>query len=366
MSEPYRILALNLGSTSTRIGVYENDRLVHGDTIRHPAEELARFESVFDQYEYRRDAVLAYLASIGETPSSMDILVARGGNVRPVPGGIYLVSEEMLQDMYSGRYGVHPNCNGNRIIFGLGQEYGIPAIFVDPPVTDEFCAEARVTGLPDISRQSSGHALNQKATARKIAAELGTVYEKVNLIVCHLGGGISVGAHRRGKLVDMNNALDGDGPMSPERAGTLPTGALVDLCYSGRFSHAAMRKRLTGRGGWMAHLGTADARVLLERVQAGEHAAAQVYNATIYQIGKEIAAMAAVLRGEAQGIGITGAMARSDVIVDDIKGRTAFLGLPYFVYPGENEMEALCAGALRFLRGEEQAAPYGAGTTRPD
>lgn len=354
----FKILVLNLGSTSTKVAVYENDKLVCGESISHPTSDLERYPSVFDQYEYRLAAVNGFMQKHGYDYGDLDIMAARGGNVKPVPGGIYLLNEEMIADMYTGKYGVHPNCNGNKIIYEMGRKHGIPAIFVDPPVTDEFDDVARMTGLPEVTRQSSGHALNQKATARKIATELGTTYDKVNLIVCHLGGGISVGAHRKGRIVDMNNALDGSGPMAPERAGSLPTGSLVDMCYSGAFTHGEMRKKLTGKGGWVAHLGSADGRELENRVNAGDPVATAVFNATIYQLGKEIGAMATVLEGDLDGIGFTGSLAHAAIIIEAIKKRTAFLKAPFFVYPGENEMEALCSGALRYLRGEEAAAPY--------
>ncbi|MDL2307503.1 butyrate kinase, partial [Desulfovibrio sp. OttesenSCG-928-C06] len=350
----YRILVVNMGSTSSKVAVYDNGAVRFSQSIGHPRKELDAQGSVFDQYGYRLKAVSDFLTACNLNFSDFDILVSRGGNARPAPGGIYVINQAMLDDMRSGRYGVHPNYNGNRLVYEMGLRYGVPAINLDAPTADEFCEEARMTGLPEIKRISSGHFLSQKATARKIAAELGLEHQKTSMIVCHLGGGISVGAHKNGRLIDLNNALDGDGPMSPERAGSIPAGDLVDMCFSGQYSRDEMRRKLTGQGGWTAHLGTADGRELIARVQADEQLAVQVFTATMYQVAKQIGAMAAVLGESAQAIGLTGSLAHSTEIVEEIRQRTAYLKLPLYVFAGENEMEALCAGALRYLRGEEQ------------
>jgi butyrate kinase len=360
-SKIFTILALNFGSTSSKLAVYKNKTPVFGRSLAHPREELAAFPNVRAQYDYRREAVSEALREHGFFFGDFDILVSRGGNTRPVPGGIYLVDEAMLADIDSGYYGVHATGNGNRLVYEVGKKYGIPAICVDPPVSDEFCDEARFTGLPEIWRRSSGHVLNQKATARKIAAQLGKNYQECALIICHLGGGISIAAHRQGRIVDMNDALDGDGPMAPERAGSLPARALAELCFSGRWTREAIRNKLAGQGGWMAHLGFADGRELVRRVKAGDEAAVRLLNATLYQIAKEIGAMAAVLgQGGAalDGIGLTGSLAHSREIVNGLRERSAWLKAPVFVHAGENEMEALGAGALRYLRGEERAMKF--------
>lgn len=357
MSKNYKILAINLGSTSTKIAAWDNEAPIFAESLNHPREDFAAFTDMWDQYDYRLNAISAVLQKYGLEFSQFDILVSRGGNVRPVPGGIYEINEAMLADMKEGKYGRHPNCIGNAVVYEMGKKYGKPAIFVDPPVTDEFIPEARLTGMPEITRLSSFHALNQKATARKIAAEIGKSYTEVNLIICHLGGGISVGAHKDGKVIDVNNALDGDGPMAPERAGAVPTKALVDMCFSGEFTQEDIHKKITGKGGWVAHLGSPDGREIVSRMLAGDEKASAVFNATFYQVCKNIGAMAAVLDGKVDGIGLTGSLAYAPEIVDYIKAKTSFIA-PFFLYPGENEMEALCAGALRFLNGVEAPQSY--------
>ena len=364
-NKTFSILAVNFGSTSSKLAVFKNKTPVFGKSLAHPREELAAFPdaqtNAWAQYDYRRQAVSEALREHGFSFGDFDILVSRGGNTRPVPGGIYLVDEAMLADIASGHYGLHATGNGNRLVYEIGKKYDIPAICVDPPVADEFCPEARFTGLPEIRRRSSGHVLDQKATARKIAAGLGKDYRECSFVICHLGGGISVGAHERGRIIDMNDALDGDGPMAPERAGALPAWPLAELCFSGRWTREAMRKKLAGQGGWMAHLGLADGRELVQRARAGNEAAAGVFKATLYQVAKEIGAMAAVLGRDGariDGIGLTGSLAHSKEIVKELRARCAWLKLPLFIHAGENEMEALGLGALRYLRGEENALKF--------
>lgn len=277
--------------------------------------------------------------------------------MKPIPGGIYEICPPMIEDMKSGKFGQHPNMCGGIVAYNLGKELNIPALTVDPPTVDEMCVYARYSGIPQITRQSSFHALNQKATARKIAAKLGKDYEEVNLIVAHLGGGISVGAHRRGKVVDVNNALDGDGPFSPERSGGLPAGDLVKLCYSGEYTFEQMWRLVQGGGGLVAYLGTTSGLEIDKRIVAGDTAAAEVFEAMIYQISKEIGACAAVLKGEVDAIALTGSLAYSQRLADSLSEKVAFIA-QVLLDPGENEMEALAAGAMRYFNGEEQLATY--------
>jgi butyrate kinase len=243
------------------------------------------------------------------------------------------------------------------VAFDLGNQFNIPVLTADPPMTDELCTSARYSGIPQITRQSSFHALNQKATARKVAAELGKKYEECNLIVTHLGGGISVGAHRKGKIIDVNNALDGDGPFSPERAGSLPAGDLVKLCFSGEYSKAEVLKLLTGGGGLFAYLGTTNAVEIEGRIAAGDRKAAEVFEAMIYQVAKEVGACAAVLEGKVDAIALTGSLVYSKVLLESLRKKISFIA-PIHLNPGENEMEALADAAMRYFNQEEELSIY--------
>ena len=263
----------------------------------------------------------------------------------------------MLQDMKSKVYGSHPTNLGSLIAFQLAEQLKIPAVTVDPPVTDEMSVLAKYSGIPQIERRSSFHALSQKSTGRKAAKILGKSYSQLNLIILHLGGGISVGAHQQGRIVDVNNALNGDGPFSPERAGSLPAGDLIDLCFSSGYTREDMHKLICGRGGIMAYLGTTDILEVEERISSGDEKAREVFEAMGYQVAKEVGAAAVVLDGEVDVIAITGQPANSQRLVDIIRKKTAFIA-PIYLFPGENEMEALASGALRFIRGEEQAREY--------
>jgi butyrate kinase len=358
MKEKYKILVINPGSTSTKVSVFENHNNIFSVSINHPTEEIKKFFSVWDQYDYRKNAILSELEKNQLNMRNFDIIVCRGGNVKPIKGGIYEITTEMLEDMKSEKYGTHATNVGNLIAYDLGQEYKIKVITMDPPVTDELCQYARISGIPQISRQSSFHALNQKATARKVAENLGSSYEDLNLIVAHMGGGISIGAHEKGKVIDVNNALNGDGPYSPERAGTLPNADLINMCYSGEYSKDQMLKLMTGKGGLVAYLGTTDAIEIESRIQNGDKYAENVYMAMAYQVAKEIGSMAAVLGGEVDAIAFTGSLAYSNMLMSYIKSKVSFIA-PIYEIPGENEMEALCAGALRYITGKELPLIYG-------
>lgn len=354
MAKPFTVLIINPGSTSTKIALFKDDKEVFNRSLKHSIEQLEQFDDIWEQYDFRKEAILSELEREQVSLKELDAICCRGGNVKPIPGGIYLVNEAMLQDLKGGQYGQHPCDVGNVIAYDLGRELNIPVVTVDPPVSDELEPLARYSGHRLIPRVSSFHALNQKATARKLAADLGKSYDQLNLIIVHLGGGISVGAHRRGKVIDVNNALYGDGPFSPERTGSLPVGALVELCFSGRYTKADVMKMINGAGGLMSYLGTKLGLEVEERIGQGDRLAQEVFEAMAYQTAKEIGAQAAVLEGKVDAIGLTGSLAYSDRFVAYIKSRVSFIA-PVYLYPGENEMQALADGALRFLRGEEEA-----------
>jgi butyrate kinase len=357
MEKESTILIINLGSTSTKVAVSKSGKMLFTESVNHPAEELKQFKAIIDQYELRKNTILGVLSNKNVSLGDLSAVASRGGNMKPIPGGIYEICPAMIDDMKSGKFGQHPNMCGGIVAYDLGKELGIPALTVDPPTVDEMCVSARYSGIPQIKRQSSFHALNQKATARKIAARLGKAYEDVNLIVAHLGGGISVGAHRKGKVVDVNNALDGDGPFSPERAGSLPAGDLVKLCFSGDYTKEQVLRLVQGGGGLVAYLGTTSGLEIEKRITEGDAVAAEVFEAMSYQVAKEIGACAAVLEGRVDAIALTGSLAYSKRVTDSLKEKVSFIA-QVLSDPGENEMEALAAGAMRYFNGEEQLSIY--------
>jgi len=353
----YKMLIINLGSTSTKIAVYADLEEKLTVSINHLQDELDNFKDIWEQKDFRKEKILNTLKENGYNLKDFDIIACRGGNVKPIPGGTYLLNKEMLADMRSEKYGAHPTNVGNHIAYELGNEAGIPVIFADPPVTDEFCNLARYSGIKEIPRISSGHALNQKRTGRKIAKELGKEYTDMNFIIVHMGGGISVGAHERGLIIDMNNALDGDGPFSPERAGTVPTGDLIKMCFSGEYTEKEVMKKIRGGGGLMSYLGTNSGLQVEERIKNGDSYALEVFEAMAYQVSKEIAAASAVLKGKVDAVILTGSLAHSKKLTNWIKERTGFIA-PIYLCPGENEMISLAENALRYLKGEEKAKQY--------
>lgn len=357
MKEKYNILVINPGSTSTKVSVYENDKNVFATSIKHSAKELEMFEDVWDQYEYRKDAIIGEIEKNGLHIEDFQVIACRGGNIKPIKGGIYEISPEMLDDMKSEKYGKHATNVGNLIAYDLGQKYNIKVITMDPPVTDELSDYARFSGIPQITRRSSFHALNQKATARKVADKIDKTYENINIIVVHMGGGISIGAHKKGKVIDVNNALDGDGPYSPERAGALPNSDLIKMCYCGKYSEGQMLKLMTGKGGLVAYLNTTDALEIESRIAKGDNYAKNVYMSMAYQVAKEIGSMAVVLDGAVDAIAFTGSLAFSKMLMNYIKAKVSFIA-PIYEIPGENEMEALAAGALRYITDKEELCVY--------
>lgn len=350
------ILVINPGSTSTKIGVFENDTLLFDKTLRHPAEEIAKFATIPDQKSWRKELVEQALAENNFDMKKLTAICARGGLVKPIRGGTYATSDALLADCVAGVQGQHA-CNlGGLIAREIGDELGIPSFIADPPVVDEMQAIARYSGHPLIQRVSKFHALNQKAVAKRYAKEIGKPYESLNLIVCHMGGGVSVGAHVKGEVVDTGNALEGEGPFSPERSGTLPSGALVDLCFSGKYTQQEIRRMITGNGGLLAYTGSTDMQELMRRA-ATDAKVREVIDAFHYRIAKEIGAMAAAMKGQVDQIILTGGIAHGQETVDALKGYVSWIA-PVTVYPGEGELLALAEGALRVLRGEETAKIY--------
>ncbi|MEG1333875.1 MAG: butyrate kinase [Bacteroides sp.] len=351
-----KILVINPGSTSTKIAVYEDERPILVRNIRHSVDELAAFHSVADQFEFRKSLVLSQLEKEG-IALQFDAVIGRGGLVKPIPGGVYEVNDAMKNDTVHAMR-THA-CNlGGLIADELAKAIpGCRAFIADPGVVDELDDVARISGSPLMPRITIWHALNQKAIARRFAAERRCRYEDLNLIICHLGGGISIAAHQHGRAIDANNALDGEGPFSPERAGTLPAGQLIDLCFSGTLTKDELKKRISGRAGLTAHLGTTDVPAIIKQIEAGDTHAELVLNAMIYNIAKGIGAAATVLYGKVDAILLTGGIAHNEYVVSRLKERVSFLA-PVHVYPGEDEMEALALNALGALRNELPVLTY--------
>ena len=353
----YRILVINPGSTSTKIGVFEDEKLLFDKTLRHSAEEIAQYETIADQKDFRKQLVLEALEENHFDVHTLSAVCGRGGLIKPVHGGTYAVTTAILVDLIKGVQGQHASNLGGLLAREIAEELNIPSFIVDPPVVDEMANVARYSGHPAIVRRSKFHALNQKAVAKRYAKEVGKQYDELNLIVCHMGGGISVGAHVHGQVVDTENALDGEGPFSPERAGTLPSGDLVNLCFGGKYTEAEIRKMLTGRGGLVAYAGTSDMRDLLKLAHEGDAKMAELVDAFHYQIGKEIGAMAAAMNGKVDQIILTGGIAYGKETVQALTEMVGWIA-PITVYPGEDELLALAQGALRVLNGEEQVMKY--------
>ena len=359
----HRVLVINPGSTSTKIAVYEGEQEVNAREIQHSAAELAPFAGhpITAQFEFRRDAVLRALAEFDLALADLDAVCGRGGLLRPMPHGTYRVNEAILADLGAGVGGDHASNLGALLAHELATPAGKPAFIVDPVVVDETPSRVKITGLKGIRRRAISHALNQVACARRYAQESETFYENINAIVCHLGGGISVGAHRKGRYLDTNNALDGEGPFSPERSGSLPQGEVADLCFSGRYSHAEFRKLIKGAGGLVSLLGTSDLREVERRVAAGDPEASEVFDALAYQVAKATTALLPAFEGEPlDRVILTGGMARSAMLVERLTRYLAGLPCGITVYPGENELIALAKGALRVLYGKEAARDYAA------
>lgn len=353
-----KILAINPGSTSTKIAVYLNDKSIFLKTVRHDAEELDRFEKISDQFEYRKNAILTELKNADISIEKIDAIVGRGGLVKPVEGGVYEVNDALKRDLEIGVMGEHASNLGGLIALDLAKTIDKARAFIaNPVVVDELQDVARISGHPEFERVSIFHALNHKAVARQFAKSRDIPYEEMNLIIAHLGGGISVGAHYRGKVIDVNNALDGAGPFSPERSGTLPAGQLVRACFEGKYTMSDMKKMITGKGGLMAYFGTNSAYEIELRANDGDEKAKHIQDAMAYQIAKSIGEMATVLHGEVHGILITGGIAHNRKLIEYVRNMVGFIA-PVFVYPGEDEMSALAMNGLMVMRGEMQCKEY--------
>lgn len=354
--EVFRILVINPRASATSVAVFDGEEERLAADLPHSLAELARFERVWDQYLYRKDQITSHLEEAGIPLRSLHAVVGRGGLLKPVPGGVYAVNGAMLDDLRAGVQGEHAANLGGILAYGIAHVLSIPAYVVDPVSTDEMRPEARITGVPAIRRTSLAHALNMRWVARQAAAALGKAYDESNLVMAHLGAGISVAAHREGLMVDATNALE-DGPFGPERAGRLPAGDLVRLCFSGRYTERELIRKLTSGGGLVAHLGTRDWREVEARIAGGDADARLVYEAMAYQVAKEIGAMAVALRARADAIVLTGDLAHSELLTGWIEERVEWIA-PVLRFPGSEENRALAAGALRVLRGEEEARIY--------
>jgi len=352
----YTILAVNPGATSTKYAVFVGSNVLLKKTVEHQGSELQNFEQVFDQYHYRLKLITDALEQANISLDSLDAVVGRGGLLKPLMGGTYVVNKQMVEDLRLAERGEHASNLGAVIAYNLAKQLGVPAFIVDPVSVDEMEPEARLSGMPDLPRISMSHALNSKAVARKVAHDIGKQYDEINVVVAHLGTGISVSPHKKGRIIDVNNSQE-EGPFTPDRCGGLPGKALVKLCYSGKYNELEMLAKIIGSGGMYGYLGTKDARDIEKRAINGDKEADAVLNAMSYQVAKEIGAMSAVLAGEVDRIILTGGLAYSKRIVADITRRVEFIA-PVVVVPGEEELESLAEGAIRVLQGDEQAQIY--------
>lgn len=353
----YKVFAINPGSTSTKIAMFEGDTMIFSKNVSHDAEKLKEFKEISDQFDYRRETILAELKAAGQTLEGVDAFSARGGGLVNIEGGVYQVGEKLLEHARTCFTVKHPATLGSQLAAAFAAEYGGQAYVVNPPDVDEFTDVARVTGLKGIYRESRIHALNQKEIGIRYGKKLGKRYEDLNLIICHIGGGISVTAHAHGKMVDSNDIANGDGPMAPTRCGQLPVKDVIAMCFSGKYTEKEMKDKVTKTGGLVDHLGTSDAREVGKMIEEGNQYAKLIYDAMIYEIGKTAGSMAAVLKGKVDGIVLTGGISYDAYVVESLKEMLSFIA-PIEVMAGEFEMEALAAGAVRVLKGEEEAKVY--------
>ena len=352
-----KLLIINPGSTSTKIGVFEGEKELFEETLRHSSDEIAKYETIVDQIDFRKNIIVNILKEKKFDLNTLSAIVGRGGMLKPMESGTYKVNEVMLEDLKVGVQGQHASNLGGIVADKIAKELNIPAFIVDPVVVDELEEVARVSGVPELPRVSKFHALNQKAVAKRYAKESGIKYSDLNLIVVHMGGGVSIGAHKNGRVIDVNNALDGEGPFSPERAGTVPVGELIKMCFSGNYTEKEIYGKIVGKGGYVAYLNTNDVRDVLKLVEEGKEDAKLYFDAFIYQIAKSVGEMATVLEGKVDKIIFTGGIAYSKVVVEALKDRMGWIA-DVVVYPGEDELLALAEGALRVLNGEEEAREY--------
>lgn len=353
----YKVFAINPGSTSTKIAMFEGDTVLFSKNVSHDAEKLKEFEEISDQFDYRKETILEELKQAGQTLEGVDAFSARGGGLVNIEGGVYEVGEQLLEHARVGFTVKHPATLGAQLADAFAKEYGGQAFVVNPPDVDEFTDVARVTGLKGIYRESRIHALNQKEIGIRYGARVGKKYEEMNLIICHIGGGISVTAHQQGKMVDSNDIANGDGPMAPTRCGQLPVKDVLNLCFSSEYTQREIYDKVTKTGGFVDHLGTSDAREVCEMIENGDQYAKLIYDSMIYQIGKTAGSMAAVLYGKVDAIVLTGGISHDKYVVGCLQEMLGFLA-PIEVMAGEFEMEALAAGVERVLSGDEKAKTY--------
>lgn len=350
-------LIINPGSTSTKIGVFEDETLLFEETLRHSTEEIASYATIVDQKDFRKNIILDLMKKKDFDLKSLNVIVGRGGMLKPIPGGTYAVTDDLLADLKVGVQGQHASNLGGILAREIGDAIGVPSYIVDPVVVDELITLARYSGVPELPRTSVFHALNQKAVAKRYAKECGKPYDSLNLVVVHMGGGVSVGAHENGKIIDVFNALDGDGAFSPERAGAVPSGALIKMCFSGKYTEKEVYKKIVGNGGFNAYMGTNDMREVENLVLKGDQKATEVRDAFVFQVAKDIGSMACVLNGKVDQIIFTGGIAYDKGVVNCLKEKTGWIA-PITVYPGEDELLALAQGAMRVMNGEEKAMTY--------
>lgn len=351
------ILVINPGSTSTKFAVFNGESIIFEEKISHDIDELSKFKNIIEQTQFRKDLIINKLKARDFNLNDLACVCGRGGMLKPIKSGTYLVNDEMLNDLKTLKYGSHASNLGAIIANEIASPLNIPAFIVDPVAVDEYEDVARISGMPMIERVSIFHALNHKAIARAVAKDKGKKYEDMNLLICHMGGGISVGAHQKGRVIDVNSALDGDGPMTPERSGSVPIGPLTKLCFSNKYTYEELRNLNYGRGGLSAYLNTNDARIITQRIQNGDKYAKEILDAMIYQVAKEIGAYATVLKGDVDYIVLTGGLAYQEYIVKEITNRVKFIS-EVLVYPGEDELLALAQGAFRVINGEEKPKDY--------
>ena len=350
-------LVINPGSTSTKIGVFEDENLLFEETLRHSTEEIAQYASIVDQKDFRKDIIINLLKEKDFDINSLNMVVGRGGMLKPIPGGTYAVSDDLLEDLKIGKQGQHASNLGGILAREIGDSIGVPSYIVDPVVVDELEPTSRYSGVPELPRTSVFHALNQKAVAKRYAKEVGRPYDELNLVVVHMGGGVSVGAHEKGRVIDVFNALDGDGAFSPERAGAVPSGALIKMCFSGEYTEKEVYSKIVGKGGFNSYLGTNDMRNVIKMIEEGNEEAKTMFDAFIFQVTKDIGSMACVLNGKVDQIIVTGGIAYNAKVIENLKEKAGWIA-PFTVYPGEDELLALVQGGLRVLNGEEKAMEY--------
>lgn len=351
-------LIINPGSTSTKIAVYDEERVIFENTIRHDFEEISKYEKVTDQFEFRKNLILNVLKNNKVDLKTLDAVVGRGGLLKPIEGGTYKVNDKMVEDLKKNIMGEHASNLGGLLARSIADEISVPAFITDPVVVDEMEEIAKISGHPSFVRTPIWHALNQKAVARRAASEeFNKKYEEMNFVVVHLGGGITVGAHKKGRVIDVNNGLNGEGPFSPERSGTLPTEQLVKACFSGKYTEAEVKKMLVGKGGLTAYMGTNNAKEVSDMAESGDKKAELIYSAMSYQVAKAIGEYSVVLDGMVDAIILTGGIAYDKKFIDRIIKKVSFISR-VLVYPGEDELLALAQGGLRVLKNTEKVKEY--------